>query len=153
MGLKIMKIPTLPGALLLLLLAAITPAYAIERVVRITAPAEAAAGSTVSVTVFASTDAIDGEEIGFLHADYSTDDGKTWTQFCYAMKSGPELSRQVDVPVGAKGVKAIIRVRVAFRGGKAGDVDYKGGPIQWSGTWGKWRTPPAKFAIIYVTGG
>lgn len=118
--------------------------------VRIAAPAEAAAGSNVTITVIASTDAADGEQIGFLHADYSTDEGKTWTQFCYAEKSGAELSRSVSFSVGAKGVKTLIRARVAFRGGKAGDVDFKGNAIQWSDTWEKWRTPPTRFAIIYV---
>jgi hypothetical protein len=66
------------------------------------------------------------------------------------MKCGAELVRRVDFPVGGKGVKTIIRVRVAFRGGKAGDVDFAGAPIKWDSTWEKWRTPPTKFAIIYV---
>jgi hypothetical protein len=140
----------LPRILLFVLLAATVPAYAVNRVVRIAAPAEAAAGSSVTITVSASTDAADGEQIGFLHADYSTDEGKTWTQFCYAEKSGAELSRSVSFSVGAKGVKTLIRARVAFRGGKAGDVDFKGTAIQWSDTWEKWRTPPTRFAIIYV---
>jgi len=125
-------------------------ALAADRTVTITAPTEAASGSTVPVTVLASTDAKDGEEIGFLHSEYSTDGGKTWNQFCYAMKCGAELVRRVDFPVGDKGVKTIIRVRVAFRGGKAGDVDFTGAPILWDSTWEKWRTPPTKFAIIYV---
>jgi Neuraminidase (sialidase) len=122
---------------------------AVKRAVSILAPVEAPAGSTVSVTVQASTDASDGEQIGFLHADYSTDEGKTWTQFCYAEKSGAELSRKVSFTVNAKGGKAIVRVRVAFRGGVAGDVDYKGGAIQWNDSWQKWRSPPTKYAIIY----
>ena len=122
---------------------------AVNRVISIQAPAEAAAGSTVSVTVNASTDASDGEQIGFLHADYSIDGGKTWTKFCYAEKSGAELSRQVSFAVNAKGGKAIVRVRVAFRDGVAGDVDYKGGAIQWDDSWQKWRSPTTKYAIIY----
>ena len=140
----------LPRILLFVLLAAAVPAYAVNRTVSIVAPTEAAAGSSITITVMASTDAADGEQIGFVHADYSTDEGKTWTQFCYAEKSGAELARSVSFSVGAKGVKTLIRARAAFRGGKAGDVDYKGNAIQWSDTWEKWRTPPSKFAIIYV---
>lgn len=138
--------------LLILLTVIVLPAHAANRALNIVAPAEAAPGSQVTVTILASTDAAGGEEIGFVHADYSNDDGKTWTQFCYAEKSGAEFSRQVSFPAGAKGVKSIVRVRAAFRGGKAGDVDFKGGAIQWGDTWEKWRTPPTKFAIIYVTG-
>ncbi len=138
---------------LLFLLAVIgLPAHAANRTLNIVAPTEVTSGSEVKVTILASTDAGGGEEIGFVHADYSNDDGKTWTQFCYAEKSGSEFSRQVSFPAGAKGVKSIVRARVAFRGGKAGDVDFKGGAIQWGDTWEKWRTPPTRFAIIYVTG-
>jgi hypothetical protein len=138
--------------LLFLLTVIALPVHAANRDLSIVAPAEVAPGSPVSVTILASTDAGDGEQVGFVHADYSNDDGKTWTQFCYAEKSGAEFSRQVSFPAGAKGVKSIVRARVAFRGGKAGDVDFKGGAIQWGDTWEKWRTPPTKFAIIYVTG-
>jgi len=140
----------LPSIFLLGLFAAAVPVHAVNRVVNIIAPAEAAAGSSVNVTVIASTDAADGEQIGFLHAEYSTDEGMTWTQFCNVEKSGAELSRSVSFPVGAKGVKTLVRARVAFRGGKAGDVDFRGNAIQWGETWEKWRTPPARFAIIYV---
>jgi len=132
------------------LAAAVPVRTAVNRAISIEAPAAAAAGSTVSVTIQAGTDANDGEQIGFVHAEYSIDDGMTWTQFCYAEKSGTKLSRQAIFAVNAKGGKAIIRVRVAFRGGAAGDVDYQGGAIQWSDSWSKWRSPPTKYAIIYV---
>ncbi len=89
------------------------------------------------------------ERIGFLHADYSIDEGKTWNPACYAVNSGPDLSRQVSFAINAKGGKAIIRVRVAFRGGAAGDVDCKGGAIKWDDSWQKWRSPTTKYAIIY----
>ena len=69
-----------------------------------------------------------------------------------AYKKAMKQSIQRSMKAGAKGVKSIVRARVAFRGGKAGDVDYKGGAIQWSESWEKWRTPPTRFAIIYVTG-
>ncbi len=42
------------------------------------------------------------------------------------------------------------RILVAFRGGKAGDVDFNGTPIQWDGSWGKWESPPTKIATIDV---
>ena len=122
---------------------------AVNRTISIQAPSEAAAGSVVSVVFHASTDTNDGEQIGFLHADYSIDEGKTWTPFCYVVGSGAELSRKGSFAVNAKGGKAIIRVRVAFRGGVAGDVDYKGGAIQWNDSWAKWRSPTTKYAIIY----
>jgi len=138
--------------LLVLITVIVLPAHAANRVLDVIAPTEVTPGSQVSVTILASTDAGDGEQVGFVHADYSNDDGKTWTQFCYAEKSGSDFSRQVSFPAGAKGVKCIIRARVAFRGGKAGDVDFKGGAIQWGDTWEKWRTPPTRFAIIYVKG-
>lgn len=138
--------------LLFLLTVIALPAHAANRVLDIIAPAEVTPGSQVSVTILASTDAGGGEQVGFVHADYSNDDGKTWTKFCYAEQSGAEFSRQISFPAGAKGVKCIIRARVAFRGGKAGDVDFKGGAIQWGDTWEKWRTPPTRFAIIYVNG-
>lgn len=128
------------------------PVYAVNRAVSIAAPAEAPAGSTVAVTVSASTDAKDGEGIGFLHSEYSTDGGKTWTQMIYLMRSGTAESRPASFSVGTKGVKSIIRIRVAFRGGKAGDVDYMGNAIQWDGTWDNWRAPCAKYAVIYVNG-
>ena len=132
-----------------LLVAALPMRAAVNRAISIQAPAEAGAGSTVSVTVHASTDASDGEQIGLFHAEYSIDDGMTWTQFGHAEKSGAELSRIFSFAVNAKGGRAIVRVRVAFRGGVAGDVDYQGGAIQWGDSWQKWRWPPAKYAIIY----
>jgi len=133
-----------------LLVAALPMRAAVNRAIAIEAPAEAVAGSTVSVTIHASTDAGDGEQIGFLHAEYSIDEGLTWAQLCYAEKSGTELSRKLSFAVNTLGGMAIVRVRVAFRGGVAGDVDYKGGAIEWSNSWQKWRWPPAKFAVIHV---
>lgn len=124
---------------------------AVKRAISIQAPAEAEVGSIVSVTVHASTDARDGEQIGFLHAEYSMDEGKTWTQVCYAEKSGANMSQQATFVIGAKCRKALIRVRVAFRGGTAGDVDHQGGAIQWDDSWQNWRSPVAKYAIIYTS--
>ena len=86
----------------------------------------------------------------FIDAYRSTDDGKTWTKFCYEEQSGARFTREISFPVGAKGVRTLIRARAAFRGGKAGDVDRLGNAIDWNGSWENWRAPCAKFAIIYV---
>jgi len=128
------------------------PVHAANRVVAISAPAEVSPGGSVTVTINASTDAGDGEEVGFLHAEYSTDAGKTWSPIIYAQQSGAALGKQIVFLAGASGVKSLIRVRAAFRGGKAGDVDFKGNAIEWNGSWENWRAPCTKFAIIYVNG-
>jgi len=131
---------------------AAVPAYAVDRTLLIGAPTEVAPGGTVTVSISASTDAGDGEEIGFLHAEYSIDGGKTWSPIIYAQNSGAAIGKQIVFVAGAKGVKSLIRARAAFRGGKAGDVDLRGNAIQWNGSWENWRAPCAKFAIIYVNG-
>jgi hypothetical protein len=63
---------------------------------------------------------------------------------------GNSATRTVDLLATTRGAKFIVRTRVAFRGGKAGDVDYLGGPIQWNETWAKWLAPSARVRIIYV---
>jgi len=136
--------------LLFILSLAAVPAFAIDRMVSITAPAETRPGVPVHVSVMASTDAVDGEQIGFLHAQYSIDGGKTWVGICFEEKAGPILERGADFTAGDAGSKILVRVRAAFRGGKAGDVDYKGGAIKWDESWGNFRAPAGKFAIIYV---
>lgn len=147
-----MKINPTFCVLAILLMVAAVPARAANRSIVISAPTEVAAGSSVSVSISASTDAGRGEEIGFLHADYSVDGGKTWTAIFYAQNAGPEVGREVVFQAGAKGVKSIIRVRAAFRGGKAGDVDVTGKAIEWNGSWEIWRAPCTKYAVIYVIG-
>lgn len=141
----------LPARLLLSCLAlAAVSVFAVDRTLTVTAPVEAGAGETVHVTLTARTAGDGGEKIGFLHAEYSTDGGTTWTSFCYEQDAGPVSNRTADFKVGAAGTKTIMRARAAFRGGRAGDVDFKGAPIQWDGSWAKWQTPPAQFAIVYV---
>ena len=141
----------LPARLLLSVLAlAAVPAFAVNRTLVITAPATARPGDSVHVDVTASTDASDGEQIAFFHPEYSIDGGKTWTPV-YAEKVGRATTRGFDFSAGAEGSKALVRVRIAFRGGKAGDVDFAGKPIAWGGSWGKWETPPAKHASISIT--
>ena len=147
-----MKLKTLlPARLLVTVLAlAAVSAWATNRSVVITAPTTARPGESVHVTIAASTDATDGEQIGFFHPEYSVDGGKSWITV-YAEKVGRAATRAVDFQAGAEGTKALVRVRIAFRGGKAGDVDFTGAPIAWGGSWGTWATPPAKHASISVT--
>jgi len=122
------------------------PGFAVERVLTLTAPETAVAGSEIAVAVTVSTNASDGEKIGFLHADYSIDGGVTWTNSWYAERLGVKETRNITFKLGPVGSKAAVRVRVAFRGGKAGDVDYTGKAIDWAGSWSSWRYPPAKSA-------
>jgi len=128
-----------------------TPAPAADREVIITGPAVAKAGTALTVSVTANTWAR-GEKIGFLHAEYSTDGGATWTGFCFEDNLGVSVTRSVAITAGAVGTKVMVRSRIAFRGGAAGDVDFKGQPIDWAGTWEKWRGPPTKYLVIPVAG-
>lgn len=136
--------------LLSLTAVAAIPTQAANRVLFISAPPEVEPGGTVTVSISATTDAGDGEEIGFLHAEYSIDAGKTWLPIVYAQKAGGVADKQIVFLAGANGVKTLIRARAAFRGGRAGDVDRLGNAIDWNGSWENWRAPCAKFAIIYV---
>lgn len=133
-----------------LMLGLTLPVMAVEREVRIEAPATAPAGSKVTVSVLARTDAGDGEQIGFFHAEYSIDGGRTWTGFCYDEKAGRTATRLVTFTVRAAGSKALVRARIAFRGGLAGDVDFKGAALKWKDSWEGWDSPPAKFSTILV---
>lgn len=127
-------------------------AVAANRVVKISAPASAEPETEITVPIAVTTDAGGGEQIGFIHADYSIDGGTTWTGFCYAQNVGPTAKQAATFKTGPVGSKAVIRVRVAFRGGRAGDVDFNGKAIDWSGTWELWRGPPTKYVIIPVVG-
>lgn len=126
------------------------PAQAVERVLKIQAPAKAAANAEVKVTVRASTDAGADEKIGFLHVECSVDGGQTWTGLCYEQNQGASAARVLSVTTGAAGSKTLLRARVAYRGGAAGDVDFKGGAIKWEGSWKQWDEPPARVATIEV---
>ena len=123
--------------------------FAVDRTLVIKAPASAAAHGGVHVEVTAATNAGDAEQIGFFQAEYSVDGGKTWVPV-YAEQLGASAKRDVNFTAGAAGVPALVRVRVAFRGGKAGDVDFAGKPIAWGGSWGSWETPPARQVSIPV---
>jgi hypothetical protein len=125
-------------------------AFAVNRVLTQAGPTAVRPGAPVRVTVTASTDANDGEQIWFFHSEFSTDGGKNWTPV-YAEKVGTSATRPVDFKAGAEGTTALVRSKMAFRSGKAGDVDYTGAPIAWDGSWNKWATPPAKIFTIKVT--
>ncbi len=138
------------GLCLGVLIFAAVPAHAVNREVKITAPVRATAGTIVKVSVKVSTDAGNGERIGFLHAEYSIDDGKTWIGFCFEQNAGATLARDTSFTAGPAGTKALVRVRVAFRNGQAGDVDFNGSAIKWEDSWAKWQGPPAKFSAISI---
>jgi hypothetical protein len=137
------------GTLLLLALAAL-PARAFDRGIFIVAPAEVRPGGAAQITVSAFTDATDGEQIGFLHSEYSVDGGKTWVGISFQESAGTMFERTVHVTAGPAGSKIFVRLKVAFRGGKAGDVDYRSQPVDWDGRWSRWLAPPARVAVIYV---
>ena len=120
------------------------------RDLRINAPATVGTGETVEVSIQASTEAGLGEWIGFLHAESSIDGGKTWTPLCYLKEVGVRITRICTVKAGPAGTTLQLRVRAAFRGGEAGDVDYSGAAIRWDDTWAAWSQPPTKFAAVTV---
>jgi len=132
-----------------LVLSAVT-AQAVERVVKIDAPSTVAPGATVSVVLSAHTDAGQGECIGLFQADLSTDGGRTWSGLCYLGKSGTDTRQERMIVAGAAGTEVKVRLRVAFREGLAGDVDYRGGAIRWGADWDRWREPPARSVTILV---
>ncbi len=136
-------------ALGLLMILALPVWAGTDRKVEIITPSSAVADSKFTVVINASTTADDGEQIGFLQAEYSSDGGKTWTGICYDTSAGTVATRTNEVQAGAAGTKVMVRVRVAFRGPK-GDVDRIGKPIEWNGSWEKWLSPPAVSASTSV---
>ena len=132
------------------LLAAI-PAFAVNRSVTITAPSTPVhAGQTITVPTAASTDATDSEQIGFYHIEYSTNNVASWNAVAYDVNVGKSATRTATITTGAVGSVVVVRVKIAFRGGAAGDVDYTGAPINWGGSWNSWGAPPSKYAYINV---
>lgn len=126
------------------------PGFAGTRQLTIMAPTQAKPGSTVSAVITASTSGNAGEQIGFLHAEYSIDGGATWIGICYDQNLGGEASRSVAIKVGAEPSQTLVRAKAAFRGGAAGDVDFQGKPLQWEKSWSTWSVPPAQLAKIEV---
>ena len=126
------------------------PAQAAERLLKLESPTVATSNTPIKVTVRASTDAGGGEQIGFLHVEFSVDDGQTWKGLCFEQNLGPATARTLSVTTGAAGSKTMVRARVAYRGGKAGDVDFKGAAIKWQDTWSNWAEPPARIATVDI---
>lgn len=123
---------------------------AVERTVAIEAPAKAVPGAPVAVMLIASTDAGQGERIGLFQADFSVDDGRTWQGLCYLDNIGPDTRQERTITAGPAGSEVKVRLRVAFRDGLAGDVDYRGAAIRWHAEWARWQDPPAKTVAIPV---
>lgn len=141
-----------PGLLLafLSLVVAGVSASAANRAINFAAPTSARAGSKVAITITASTDAGAGEKIGFFHAEYSVDGGIIWAPVSYAQNEESPAKHGITCTAGAAGSTIMVRARIAFRGGKAGDVDFTGKPIAWETSWAKWQQPPTKSARIAV---
>lgn len=127
------------------------PALAATRTLTLAAPATAKPGAALRVSIAAATDQADAEHVGFLHAETSADGGKSWQPVFYGEKLGRAVKQAVELKAGAAGTRLLVRARAAFRGGKAGDVDFAGQPVDWDGSWGKWQSPPARLVTIAVT--
>jgi hypothetical protein len=123
---------------------------AVERTMTIEAPASVAAGAACPVVLSAGTDAGQGERIGMFQVDFSLDGGRTWTGLCYLDNIGAATRQERTIAAGAAGSTIRVRMRVAFRDGLAGDVDYNGAALRWHGSWGKWAEPPAKSVAVAV---
>lgn len=139
------------GLGLALWLGGVSRGEAVERTLQIEAPATVREGQSLAVAIAASTDAGQGEQVGFLQVEASTDGGRSWTALCYLEKSGPRVTQTVTVMPGPAGTTVVLRARAAFRDGLAGDVDFTGAALRWHATWKAWSEPPARLASIAVT--
>jgi hypothetical protein len=139
------------GLVFALAVLAAAPAFAVNRVLEVAVPASATPGARIEVSIRAGTDAGAGEQIGFLHAEYSNDSGRTWIGLCFEQNDGSTVTRKFSITTGTAGSKTLVRTRAAFRGGVAGDVDYNGAAIKWQGSWRLWRQPPARWVETVVT--
>jgi len=144
-GLRWLRLGVVAGALL----ATGLSAHAVERSLTINAPTSMQEDQEVSLTIEASTDAV-GEQVGFLQVEFSIDGGRTWTAICYLQNSGQRVVQPAQLKPGPPGSVIELRARAAFRGGLAGDVDYRGAAILWQLSWVEWKTPPTKYAKILV---
>lgn len=122
----------------------------VTRELNIAAPEQVAPGVDFTVTVTASTAAGEGEQIGFCQIDASHDGGRTWVPMAYLSNVGTSVRHPIHLQAGAEGSNVRVRVRVAFRDGLAGDVDYVGAAIKWEESWAKWNEPPTKTAVVRV---
>lgn len=141
-----------PAAAAALLLICMLPVKAeIKRRFEVSAPEVTAAGTSVEITVSAGTSATDGEKVVYLQGEYSIDGGRRWQIGLWEDLLGAEGTRRFAFTVGQAGTTALVRIRVAFRGGFAGAVDHRGGAIRWFDTWKEWRSPPALSFAVRVT--
>jgi hypothetical protein len=123
---------------------------AVERTLAIEAPGTVVPGAPVAVVLIASTDAGQSERIGMFQADFSVDGGRTWAGLCYLDNIGADSRQERTITAGPAGTAVKVRLRVAFRDGLAGDVDYRGAAIRWHAEWARWQDPPAKTVTIEV---
>lgn len=123
---------------------------AVERTMTLEAPATVGPGAACPVVLAAGTDAGQGEQIGMFQVDFSLDGGRTWAGLCYLDNIGTATRQERNITAGPAGSTIKVRMRVAFRDGLAGDVDYTGAALRWSGSWGKWAEPPAKSVTVAV---
>lgn len=114
------------------------------------APATVGPGAACPVVFAAGTDAGQGERIGMFQVDFSLDGGRTWAGLCYLDNIGAATRQERSITAGPTGSTIKVRMRVAFRDGLAGDVDYTGAALRWNGSWGKWGEPPAKSVTVVV---
>ncbi len=121
---------------------------AVERVLRIEAPAEAVADESVAVALVAGTKAGAHEQVGLLHVDVSRDGGGTWEGLRYLDNLGAETRQEFSLKMGPVGSVLVLRARVAFRGGLAGDVDVTGAAIRWHDVWADWLEPTTRRGVI-----
>jgi len=122
----------------------------VVRTLSVAAPEQVAPGADFTVAVTARTDAGKGEQVGFFQMDASHDGGRTWVPMAYLSNVGTSVRHPIHLQAGAEGSNVRVRVRVAFRDGLAGDVDYVGAAIKWEESWAKWSEPPTKTAVVRV---
>jgi hypothetical protein len=145
---------------LALLIAISTVAFSQTRQANIIDPGTIYAGQSVVITTNAQTNAGGGEQIGFYHLEVSTNGGSSWSAVAYDANVGTSATRNIYVTAGAVNTQIVVRMRLAYRYGSAGDVDFNGNGINWGGTWGSWGSspynetktsnPPAKWAFFDV---
>lgn len=112
-------------------------------------PASVSPGAPFEVGLLARTTAGGGERVGFLHAEITADGGRTWTPLAMEQDLPAEVRRAVRFVAPDAGTLRV-RLRVAFRGGLAGDVDQNGAALRWTTDWVAWRSPPTVVAETMV---
>lgn len=122
----------------------------ISRSLTIQAPPMVRAGTYLTVSVSAATSATDGEQVGFLHWEYSLNNGASWSPINYDVNLGTSATRSFTFAAGGSAGTIRVRARAAYRFGGAGDVDYNGGSINWGGSWDNWGAPPSREVAIPV---